>query len=100
MSDRPYRVTPVNLPVKTVPTVTPEAVGADARYDALVLQADPANTKNVVVGGAGVAATTGLVLVPGASLSVPQASPAEVWCISADAAQKIRIVGFGPGEAP
>lgn len=100
MSERPYRATPVDLPVKTVPTATAEAVGDAGRYDALVLQADPANTKTIYVGGSDVLTTTGLALVPGASFSVQQASPADLWCISADAAQQLRVVGFGPGEWP
>lgn len=88
----PATVGPTNLAPKTVPTGAAEPIAAPAvatRY--VCVTSDFANTKTVYVGGAGVTVVNGQPLGPGDVYVREVANANLIYCISADAAQVLRI---------
>lgn len=84
---------PVPLIVKTVPTGTAEAVATSTPVAKFVrVQSDFANTKTIYVSGSAVTVGNGQQLGPGDVYTYTDVDNANlIYCISADAAQILRI---------
>ncbi|WP_437759496.1 hypothetical protein [Sorangium sp. So ce1389] len=87
-------VTPLSLPEVSVPTGTAAAItqAATRASTGVLIQAPASNTVDVFVGGAGVTASTGIILIPGGSISIEIADAGKVYAISASANQKLRVL--------
>lgn len=84
---------PTPLAAKTVPTGTAEAVAASTPVTRFVrVTSDFANTKTVYVSGSAVTVANGQPLGPGDVYTCTDVNDAAlIYCISADAAQVLRV---------
>lgn len=90
---RPQSTAPTNVAPKTVPTGTAEVIAASTAATRYVrVTSDFANTKTVYIGRVGVTTTNGQPLGPGDVYTNRDIDNAALlFCISADAAQVLRI---------
>jgi len=90
---RPQSTAPTNLAPKIVPTGTAEVIAASTVATRYVrVTSDFANTKTVYIGRAGVTVANGQPLGPGDVYTNRDIDNANLlFCISADAAQVLRI---------
>ncbi|AUX31937.1 MULTISPECIES: hypothetical protein [Sorangium] len=87
-------VTPLSLPEVSVPTGTAAAITGTATRAStgILIQAPASNTADVYIGAAGVTASTGVILIPGGSISIELADASKVYAISGSANQKLRVL--------
>jgi hypothetical protein len=87
-------VTPTSVPEVTVPTGTATAITATATRAStgVLIQAPASNTADVYIGAAGVTASTGIILIPGGSISIEIADASKLYAVSGSVGQKLRVL--------
>lgn len=76
----------------TVPTGTATAIGSGSAITGVLVQSLATNSANIYIGGVGVTTSTGLELIPGATLSLSVNNIAIIYAVSGTANQVLRIM--------